>query len=416
MFEVLAWYDCVNTGMKPTGRGEPMQARAATQLRGPEDPGRSTFLELFFDLVFVFALFRLSQGLLDRLNWIGAFQTLVLLLAVWWIWSQTSAVADRFSPHQPVIQLLIIGCMFGAFVLAVVLPDAFGGRGLVFAGVYVAVQVGRSLFLVAATWGDKRQRPEVQVLFCFGVSALPWLAGGLAHGWARGVVWALAVAVDYTMPRLGWPTPKLGPVRAAEFAISGEFLAERQRQKTIIALGELITASGLAFTSGGVGADRKAAVVVAFATTVLLWRIYIYRAGEMLSGAVAAAADQLRVFAFVLYAHPVMVAGIVAISVGDELVIRHPSGHTHPAWIAVVLGGPALFLAGRGILEYVVSGQVSRDRVVGIVVLAAISPAAILVPPLVVALAATVVLAAIAVGDAVRVRRRPADSPSPAGG
>jgi low temperature requirement protein LtrA len=156
--------------------------------------------------------------------------------------------------------------------------------------------------------------------------------------------------------------------------------------------------------------------VVAFATTVLLWRIYIYRAGEMLSGAVAAAANQLRVFASVLYAHPVMVAGIVAISVGDELVIRHPSGHTQPAWITVVLGGPALFLAGRAILEYTVFGQVSRDRVVGILVLAAISPAAILAPPLIVALAATLVLAGIAVADAVHGRRRPAEPPSPRGG
>ena len=280
-------------------------------------------------------------------------------------------------------------------------------------GAYVAVQVGRSLFLVAATRGDKRQRPEVQVLFCFGVSALPWLAGGLAHGWARGVLWTLAVAVDYTMPRLGWPTPKLGPVRTAEFAISGEFLAERQRQKTIIALGELITASGLAFTSGGVGADRKAAVVVAFATTVLLWRIYIFRAGGVLATAIAAAPDRLRVGLLASYAHQVMVAGIVPISVGDELVIRHPFGHTQPPWIAVILGGPALFLAGRAAFEYAVFGRVSRDRVIGILALAAFSPAMILAPPLLVALTATIILAAIAVADLARARRRPDEPPSP---
>jgi low temperature requirement protein LtrA len=163
----LAWYDCIKTGTKLTERGRPMRSGAAKRLREPEDPGRATFLELFFDLVFVLALFRLSQGLLDHMSWAGAFQTVVLLLAVWWIWSQTSAVADRFDPRQPAIQLLVIGCMFGAFVLADAVPGAFGARGLVFAGAYVAVQVGRSLFLVAATWGDERQRPEVQVLFCF---------------------------------------------------------------------------------------------------------------------------------------------------------------------------------------------------------------------------------------------------------
>jgi low temperature requirement protein LtrA len=75
-----------------------------------------------------------------------------------------------------------------------------------------------------------------------------------------------------------------------------------------------------------------------------------------------------------------MVAGVVAISVGDELVITHPAGHMQPAWIAVILGGPALFLAGRAVLEYAVFGRVSVDRVIGILVLAAVSPAMVFAP------------------------------------
>jgi low temperature requirement protein LtrA len=411
----LAGYHCVKTGVNLTEQGEPMSSRAATLLRGPEDADRATFLDLFFDLVFVFTLFRLSQGLLNHLTWSHAFQTLVLLLALTWVWGNTAGVGDRFDPAQPAIQVLVIATMFGAFVMAVVAPEAFGPRGLVFAGTLVAVQVGRGLFLVVVRRGDDRQRIEVRTLFWAGVSAPPWLAGALAHGWARGVLWTVALAVDYAAFRLGAPTPGLPRASPEEFGISPEFLAERQRQFFIIALGELILVSGLAFTSGGSGVERKAAVVVAFATTVLLWRIYIYRAGEVLGAAVAAAADQLHVAIVAIYAHPVMVAGVIAISVGDELVIRHPSGHIKPAWIAVVLGGPALFLAGRALLEYAVFARVSRDRMIGAVVLVAISPAAILAPPLLVALAATVVLAGVAVTDAVRSRRRPAEPPSPPG-
>jgi low temperature requirement protein LtrA len=412
-----SWHgtNCFKTSVKLTEHGR-MRSRAANLLRGPEDPGRATFLELFFDLVFVFALLRLSQGLSNHLTWSDAFQTAVLLLALSWVWGNTAGVADRFDPAQPAIQALVIGCMFGCFVLAIVVPQAFGPRGLVFAGSYVAIQVGRSLFFVVVTRGDQQQRPEVRVLFWALVSTPLWLAGALAPGWARGVLWAIAVSVDYASFGLGFPTPRLGRAGPAEFSVSAEFLAERQRQFVIIALGELILVSGLAFSSGGSGADRKAAVVVAFATTVLLWRIYIYRAGEVLGAAVAAAPHQLRVFVSVVYAHPVMVGGLVAISVGDELVVRHPSGHTQPAWIGVMLGGPALFLAGRAILEYAVFGRVSRDRVIGVVVLAAISPAMTLVPPLLVALAAAVVLAAVAVADAARARRHPAEPPSPPGG
>jgi low temperature requirement protein LtrA len=391
-----------------------MTGGATRLLREREEHG-ATFLDLFLDLVFVFALFRLSQGLLEHLNWSGAFQTLLLLLAVWRVWSGTSEVSDRFDPRRPAIQLLIIGCMFGSMVLAAAVPEAFGAHGLLFAGAYVAVQIGRSLVLVIITRGDERQPTEMRLVFWYGVSAVPWLASAVVQGWPRGVLWSLALAVDWTVPRLGWPTPRMGRASAAEFAISGEFLAERQRQFFIIALGELILVTGLAFTSDGFEANRSAAAVVAFATTALLWRIYIYRAGEVLGTAVAAAPDPLRVAVAAISAHPVMVAGIVAIAVGDELVIDHPFGHPPPAWAAVILGGPALFLAGRAIFEYAVFGRVSRDRVAGVLVLAAISPATIFLPPVLVAAAAALVLAGIAVSDAARARGRPPEPPSPPG-
>jgi low temperature requirement protein LtrA len=402
--------------MKPIKQGELMTSRAATLLREPENPGRATFLELFFDLVFVFALFRLSQKLLERLDWNGALHTLVLLLALMSLWGNTAWVADRFVLDRTAIQALVIGCMFGSFVLAAAAPEAFGARGLVFAVAYVASQVGRSLFLVVITRGHERQRFELRQLLWFGVSALPWLAGAVAHGWARVVVWAVAATVDWTAFGFGRPMPGVGRVKPAELKVSGEFMAERHRQFFIIALGELILASGLAFDSLGFGAVHSAAVVVAFAIAVLLWRIYIHRAGRVLGAAVAAASNQSRVMVAQIYAHLVMVAGVVAITVGSELVITHGSGDNEPAWILVTLGGPALFLAGRAILEYAVFNRVSRDRVIGVLVLAAISPAMILLPPLIVAIAAAVVLAGVAVADSTASWRRPVEPPSPPGG
>jgi low temperature requirement protein LtrA len=390
-----------------------MTSRTATLLREPAEPRQVTFLDLFLDLVFVSALFQLSRGLLAHLRWSGAFQTAVLLLAVWSVWNYTARIGDRYDLRRTAIQLLVIGSMFGSFVLAAAVPEAFGTRGPVFAGTYVAVQVGRGLFLVAVTRADER-RPEARRLFWFGVSALPWLAGAVAQGWARAGLWALAVTADYTAIRLGWPAPGLDRARTAEFATSGEFLAERHRQFFIIALGEPILVTGLALTSssGGFGAGHVAAAVVAFAAAVLLWRLYIYRAGQVLGAAVAAASDPLRVAIPAVYGHPVMVAGLVAISVGDELVIRHPAGGIQPPWIAVILGGPALFLAGRAIFEYAVFSRVSWDRVIGILVLAAISPAMILASPLLAALAAIVVLAGVAIADAARARRHPGEPPS----
>ncbi|MET8833751.1 low temperature requirement protein A [Micromonospora sp. NPDC004540] len=114
-----------------------------------------------------------------------------------------------------------------------------------------------------------------------------------------------------------------------------------------------------------------------------------------------------------VFAHLIMVAGIVVIAVGDELVIEHPLGHTPPAWITVILGGPALFIAGRGMFEYRVFARVSRSRLIGVLLLAATSPAAFFLPPLLVAIAPALVLAGIAVSDAARARGRPPEPPSP---
>jgi low temperature requirement protein LtrA len=394
-----------------------MTNQAAALRREPEDPRRATFLELYFDLVLVFALFQLSHRLLAHLGWSGAFRTAVLLLGVWSVWNRTAGICDRYDPRRPATQLLVIGSTFGAFVLATAVPEAFSTRGLVFAGAYVAVQAGRCIFPVVVTRGSE-QRLEARQLFWFGVAALPWLAGAVAQGWAREVLWVLAVTVDYTAATLGWPTPGLGRVHAAELAIAGEYLAERQRQFFIIALGEVILVTGLTITSSSAfEAGREAAVVVAFATTALLWRVYIFRAGQVLGEAVATAPDPFRVgLSAALYAHPVMAAGLVAISVGDELVITHPAGHIQPAWIAVILGGPALFLAGRAIFEYAVFSRVSWDRAIGVLVLAAVSPAMILAPPLLAALAAAVILAGIAIADTALTRRHPDEPPSPRSG
>jgi low temperature requirement protein LtrA len=391
-----------------------MTSEAAALLRRPEQP-RTTFLELFFDLVFVLALAQVSQRLLEHLTWSGAFQTLVLLLALWSVWAATAGLTDRLDPQEPLIQVLVLATMFGTLMMAAVAPDAFGERGLFFAGVYNGTQIGRNAVAALLLWGHEARHAFVRPLFWYGVAAVPWVAGAVAHDTARGVLWALAVAVDYAALALGFPTPRLRRAfgRTAEFAVSSEHLAERYRQLFIIALGELILVIGLAFSRSRFEPDRIGAVVVAFTITALLWRIYIYRAGGLLAEAIAAAPDPIRAAISAIYAHLVMVASIVAIAVGDELVIESPFGHTQPAWIAVILGGPALFLAGRAMFEYTVFGRVSRSRPIGVLLLAAVSPAAIFLPPLVAAIAPALVLAGIAVSDATRTRGRPSEPPSP---
>ncbi|SCF18495.1 low temperature requirement protein A [Micromonospora chaiyaphumensis] len=393
-----------------------MAIGAAAFLRPPGKP-RATFLELFFDLVFVLALAQLSQALLRDLSWTGVFQSLVMLLALWAVWANTAGLTDRLDPQQPLIQLLVIATMFGALMMAITAPAAFSDRGMTFAIAYVAVQIGRNAGAVLLVRGHEARGAFARPLFWFGVSAVPWIAGAVAQDTARGALWALAVAVEYGALALGLPTPGLGRAftRKAEFAVSGAHVAERFQQFFILALGELILVTGLTAGRSGFEPDRRAAVVLAFATTALLWRIYIHRTGELLADAIAAAPDPVRALITVVNVHLVMVASIVTIAVGNELVIEHPSGHPRPAWSAVILGGPALFLVGRAAVEYAVFSRISPNRLIGVLLLAAISPGAFFLPPLLVASAPVLVLAGIAVSDAIRARGRPPERPSPPG-
>jgi low temperature requirement protein LtrA len=392
-----------------------MTTSGAKLLRRPGEPRRANYLELFFDLVFVVALAQLSQDLIQDLTWSDAYQTLVLLLAMWWIWTVTTWTTDLYDPQRPTIQLLVTATMLGTLLMVVALPDAFGERGLVFAGVYVAVHLGRQVFLVLALRGHELQRRSMRLLAWFSVSAVPWIAGALVAGTARGVLWTLAVAVDYTGGRLRFPTPGLGRSPKSEWSVGAEHLAERYRQLFIIALGELILVTALTLSDRGLAAGRTVAFVVSFVGTALFWRIYIHRAGELLPAAIATARDPDRLARSALVAHLTMLAGVVATAVGDELVIAHPLGHTQPAWVAVILGGPALFLAGRARFEYAVFARVSRNRPIGLLVLAALAPPMLLMPPLLVAIAAIAVLTGIAVADAARARGRPPEPPSPPG-
>src|SRR3954469_1388866 len=112
---------------------------------------RTTTLELFYDLVFVFAITQVSHFLLEHLTWEGAGQATLVLLVVWWSWNYTTWVTNELDPEAIAVRLLLIGLMLASLVMAIAIPEAFGDRALLFAGAYVAIQVGRHTFLTFAS-------------------------------------------------------------------------------------------------------------------------------------------------------------------------------------------------------------------------------------------------------------------------
>lgn len=312
------------------------------------------------------------------------------------------------------IRVMILGTLVGSLVMAAALPTAFGNGGLLFAGSFAAILVGRSLVAFVVLPSGMR-REAARPLFWSGVLAVLWIGGALVSGAGRGTLWTVAVVAEFTVFAVGFPTPGIGRMPKSESPVLAEHVSERYRQFLIIALGETFLVIGLSL-SASTAADRGAAFLVAIATTVLLWRIYIYRAGGLLSPAIATVANPGRLAVWASYAHLVMVAGSLFSSVGAELVLAHPLGHSQPAWVAVILGGPALFLAGRSIFEYTVFARVSPGRPIGFLLLVALIPATLHAPPLLSAAAGTVVLLGVAIVDKFRAMRSPAEAPSPPDG
>ncbi|MBQ0902864.1 low temperature requirement protein A [Micromonospora sp. U21] len=381
--------------------------------RRDEGPQRATLLELFLDLVFVAALALTSRTLAQRLDWVGGLQSLLLLMAIWWVWSATALATDLYHAQRPPIFVSTLWVMLGTILMAGSLPGAFAAHALLFAGAYVAVQVGRGIFLVAARHGRAARLPPSRFIFWFTVSAVPWLAGSFVAGPARGLLWAAALVVDYGSAWLRYPTPRLGRVPMPQYAVAADHLAERYQQFFTLALGDLILVTTLAYADNDPTIVRTMALLVGFAATVLLWQIYVHRAGALLQAAIETSRNPGRFVRSAPYTHLLMVAGVVATAAGIEVVIAHPTEQTAPWLAGVILGGPALFLAGRARFEYEVFSRVSPSRLVALLVLVVAGPVLVLTPALVAGLSATLVLAGVAVTDSIRAHGNPPEPPIP---
>lgn len=231
----------------------------------PNQHSRVTYAELFFDLVFVFAVTQISHTLLGRFTPLGAVQVTVLFLAVWWVWVYTTWITNWLNPELTPVRILLFSLMLGGLVLSTSIPSAFEARGLWFAGAYAAMQVGRTLFWLASI--PRGRIPgllnAVRILVWLSLSAVFWVAGGFAGGHARLILWAVALLIEYISPAVRFWIPKYGPSTVADWFVEGGHMAERCAGFIIIALGESIVVTGATFADLTWSAENIGAFVSA---------------------------------------------------------------------------------------------------------------------------------------------------------
>jgi low temperature requirement protein LtrA len=381
-----------------------------------EEQGATT-LELFYDLVFVFAITQVSHLLLEHLTWAGAGQALIVLLAVWWSWNYTTWVTNELDPETIPVRLLLIGLMLVSLLMAVAIPDAFGGHALLFAGSYVAIQVGRHIFLTFAAAGRgtiERERAG-RILTWFVAAGALWIAGALVDGPARIAFWLAALALDYGAPLVLYWVPGRPRLAGATWELETGHFVERFGLFMILTLGETIVLTGATTSRLELDTERIVAFGLAFLATAALWWLYFAAVTKIAQRHLDLSEERtLLARDAYTYLHVVMVAGIIVTAVGDELVIAHPTEVLPASEVAAVVAGPAIYLLAHALFRLRMAGSLGWKRFFGALACLAVGGIGLFVPALVVAALLIAVLVAVIGSEYVAAaRRRARGEPSP---
>jgi low temperature requirement protein LtrA len=350
------------------------ETRPLNLMRARAGAERVTNVELFFDLVYVFAVTQISHYLLAHQTPTGALRAGLLLAMVWLVWVYTTWVTNWLDPERIAVRLLLLGLAVASLVMSAALPAAFSARGLAVGVAYAVMQIGRSVFAVVALRGRPLQRNFQRILSWCLVSGALAVLGGIAGGNARAALWVAAVAVDLLGGTVGFYTPGLGRSTTREWTIEGGHFAERCQAFMLIALGESIVAIGA--TLSGLARIRSA-------------------------------------YHFI---HPVMIAGIIVSAAADEVTLPDPGAVGNAATSWMILGGVGLFLAGHAAFKAVVWRKPSWPRIGAVAVLALLGLAAPHITALALGACAAAVVVAVAAIDYVQRPGAVAGTGSPGAG
>ncbi len=309
-----------------------------------------TNMELFFDLVWVFAFTQLSEFLYEHRSWQAGAETVVILVALWSAWNYTAWATGWIDPERAPVVLLLSVLMMCSLVMASAILEAFDGRGEAFAIAYVTTQLLRSGFMV---WvfgtGAPMGRNYAQLLVWSLVSGVIWIVGGLASDpHTRLLIWAVAAAIDLTAPLVGFRLPLKGARQMSEWTVAGGHLAERCQLLLMIAFGESFLRIGESFANGRHTVAIDAAFLVGFVLVFALWTIYFLhhagRAAEVLEDDGQQAARLAR--SIYNYGHVVSIGAVIVVADVIHIVIEGPHESVDGGFAALCAGGPALYLIG----------------------------------------------------------------------
>jgi low temperature requirement protein LtrA len=349
---------------------------------------RVTWAELFFDLVYVFAVTEVSALLHADHSWAGVLRALIVFVPIYWSWVGTSVLANTQDLSGAASRIGMFAVALAGLFMALAVPEAYGERGVLFGSAYLAARVVLAIMLF-------RRVPIALNPIAVGlvVSGPLIFAGGFAHGTTREAMWALAAVID-----LSSPTVLQARLRAMHFDPS--HLAERFGLLLIIALGESVVAiGGPAASDKHLSAGVLAAVATAFICACGLWWVYFHFA-------MTTAQVQTHIARHVMsYGHLMLVGSVISIAVGMREAVARPGEQLGWGVAGLLFGGCALYLATFGYTRWAMFRLVSTTRLSASAVVLALLPVASHLPALGALMLVAAVLVALNVVEYLRVRR-----------
>lgn len=330
--------------------------------------GRVGFAELFYDLVFVFAITQVSHYLLYHFSPLGAVETGLMFLAIWWVWIYTTWVLNILDPENGRVRMLLFAMMVGGLFLSMAVPKAFDERGWVFGLAYGLMQVGRTVFMWRATRDDPLRKASYdRILIWISAAAALWVVGGFLPAEWRLAVWALALAVDYAAPVVGYWLPGRGSEQSANWKINGGHMAERCGLFVIICLGETLLVSGATFADMDWNGPGIAAFLASIGLTIAMWWVYFHIGHHRGAHHIEHSDNPGRIARMsYTYAHIPIVAGVVLSAVGAERAIAHPDYAGKLGDLLTLGVGNLLFLFGNGWFKRLSAQWFPLSHIVGL--------------------------------------------------
>jgi len=337
-----------------------------------------TPLELYFDLVFVFAFTQVTTVLSNNPTWSGLGHGLLILTALWWAWAAYAWLTNTVDPGVGAVWGALLVAMAAMFVAALAVPDAFGRHGVAFGVAFLIVTAMHLTLYALAARGDRDLLTAI-------LRIAPWpltgaaliLAAGFVDGEAKALLWLAAIVIGFFGPLLtgvsGWR------VQPAHFV-------ERHGLIVIIAIGESLVAIGLGERRVGLTTGVTVAAVLGFVVATSFWLAYFdffpIRGQQLLSDRTGVQRTALARDIYT-YLHLPMVTGIVLFAFSMKTTLAHVGDELDAIPAVGLCGGPALYLLAYVALRVRITRTVSRGRLVAALACVALIPVAMSVPALV---------------------------------